>query len=113
MASILRWIVALPLAVLAVLFALAHRQDVAFTYSPFHEPVTLPLYALALGLLGAGIVMGAVATWIGMHRVRKERRAAQKSVKRLEQELIDANKRPPVTTTPPAPPATPMIGPSL
>lgn len=92
MMSFLRWIFTLLLVVLAVLFALAHKQEVSFIYSPFQEPIILPLYAFGLGLLAIGFIFGAVSAWIGMHNTRKDRKDAKKSLKSKEKELSEAKK---------------------
>lgn len=91
MMTFLRWIVAVPIIVAAVLFAIAHPQPVAFTWSPVSEPLTLPLYTLALGLCALGFVLGALATWLGMGKVRRDRRAQKKTIKALEKDLAAAN----------------------
>lgn len=91
MMKILRWIAAVPLIVAAVLFALAHNQPVEFYWSPINDPLTLPLYTLALGLCALGFVIGAVAAWLGMGRVRRDRRALKKTVRQLEKDLAATN----------------------
>lgn len=92
MISFLKWVFTLALVTLAVLFALAHRQETSFVYSPFHEPVILPLYALGLGLLALGFVFGAVSAWIGMHNTRKDRKDVKKALKLMEKELLESKK---------------------
>ncbi|MCB1530813.1 MAG: LapA family protein [Rhodospirillales bacterium] len=88
---ILKWITSLLLIIAAVLFSLAHRQEVSFTWSPFHDPANVPLYLLALGMVGIGIFLGVIATWLSMGRLRKDRRTLRKTVKMLEKELGKAN----------------------
>ena len=91
MMTFLRWMAAVPIIATAVLFALAHPQPVDFYWSPVNPPLTLPLYALALGLTAIGFVLGALAAWLGMSRVRRERRAQKKIIKTLEKDLAAAN----------------------
>lgn len=91
MMKILRWIFAVPLIIAAVLFALAHADLVAFYYSPFNDPLIVPLYMLALGLCAVGFVLGALATWLGMGSLRHDRRAQRKTIKQLEKDLAAAN----------------------
>jgi hypothetical protein len=92
MISFLKWIFTLALVGAAVLFAIAHRQDISVVYSPFQEPVTLPLYALGLGLWAIGFIIGTFSAWIGMDSVRKDRKNAKKSLKSMEKELSEAKK---------------------
>lgn len=91
MMKILKWIAALPLIVAAVLFALAHPQPVEFYWSPVNDPLVLPLYVLALGLTALGFILGALATWLGMGRLRHDRRHQKKTIKQLEKDLAAAN----------------------
>lgn len=88
---ILKWIISLLLIIVAVLFSLAHPQEVSFTWSPFHDPANVPLYILALGMVGVGLFLGVIATWFSMGQLRKDRRRLRKTVKRLEKELEKAN----------------------
>lgn len=62
-----------------------------FYMEPFHDPANVPLYLLALGMVGIGIFLGVIATWLSMGRLRKDRRTLRKTVKMLEKELGKAN----------------------
>jgi uncharacterized integral membrane protein len=84
--AFLRMIFALPLIIGAVMFALAHPEKVLLTYSPLSEPIELPLYFVALAFLGIGFLLGVFCTWLGMGKLRKERRAYKKEVKKLTKE---------------------------
>ena len=90
--TIIRWIIALPFIVGAILFALAHPQKVSITFNPFQAPIELPLYFVALSFLGAGFLLGALIAWIGMSKVRKDRRAYKKEIKKLTRENDKLNK---------------------
>lgn len=87
MFTLYRWIIVVPLIVAAVLFGIAHRQDVSFTYSPFDEPIEIPLYILGLGLFAFGLFVGILTTWVAMGALRAEKRALKKDNKKLEKEL--------------------------
>lgn len=89
----LKWILALPFIVGAVLFALAHGDMVTITWSPFEEPVTLPLYFVSLAFLGAGFLLGALIMWLSMGKLRQERRTQKKRIKQLEKDINDANEK--------------------
>ena len=90
MFTLYRWIIIVPLIVAAVLFGIAHRQIIAFTYSPFQDPVEIPLYILGLGLFAFGLFMGILTTWVAMGRLRAEKRALKKANKKLETELNES-----------------------
>ncbi|HPD82285.1 MAG TPA: LapA family protein [Alphaproteobacteria bacterium] len=91
--SFIRWIIALPIIVGAVLFALANPAIVSVTWSPFHSAIDLPLYFVALAFLGAGFLLGAFVAWIGMGKVRKDRRQQKKTIKQLEKDINAANEK--------------------
>lgn len=87
--AFLKWLFALPFIIAAVSFAIANSETITLIWSPFHGKLTLPLYALTLGFLVVGFLLGAFMTWLGMGKLRSERRAYKKDVKRLEKELKD------------------------
>jgi len=70
----------------AIAFAVANGETVSFTYSPIHEPINWPLYALVLIALMIGFVIGSVMTWAAGHGARAERRALAKQNKELQAE---------------------------
>ena len=91
--SFIRWIIALPLIVGAVLFALAHPDIVSVTWHPFKPPAELPLYFVALVFLGGGFLLGVIITWIGMGSLRQERRQQKKTIRKMEKNINEANEK--------------------
>ena len=91
--ALLRWIIALPFIIGAVLFALAHPEKVSVTLNPLQDAVELPLYFVALLFLGIGFILGALVAWLGMSQTRKERRQYKKEVKTLTKEADKQNKK--------------------
>jgi uncharacterized integral membrane protein len=77
----LRWIVAVPAAVVAMALAVANRERVTFSFDPLPLEFTLPLYGLVLSSLAAGAVVGGFLVWwagLGRRRqARRDRRAAR------------------------------------
>lgn len=88
--ALLKWIFVLPFIAAAVAFAVANPQDISLTWSPLHESLNLPLYAITLVFMGAGFLLGTLVTWLSTANVRKERRQYKKENKKLEKEI---NKR--------------------
>jgi len=85
--NIVAALILVPLAVVIVAFAVANRQVVTVSLDPFSAEhpaasVMLPLFALIIVLLVAGVVIGGVAAWL---RQAKWRRTAR----RLEREVAD------------------------
>lgn len=91
--AFIKWILAIPLIVGTVLFALAHPTLVSITWNPFKPPIELPLYFVSLCFLGIGFVLGAFITWLGMARIRYERRQQRKKIKKLEKDIHAANEK--------------------
>ncbi|MFC7053376.1 lipopolysaccharide assembly protein LapA domain-containing protein [Hansschlegelia quercus] len=84
-------LIGIPLAIVIVLFAVANRQDVVVGFDPFAPEapalaVTLPLFAVILASLMAGVVVGGVASWAGQRRWRKEAKRRRAETGRLEAE---------------------------
>lgn len=88
---LLSGLIGVPLAILIVLFAVANRQDVVVGFDPFAPDapalaVTLPLFAVILISLMAGVVTGGLASWAGQRRWRKEAKRRRVETSRLEAE---------------------------
>jgi len=101
--SLLRKIVAavilIPLAVVIVAFAVANRQIVTVSLDPFSaehpaSSLSLPLFALVIGLLILGVVIGGVATWLGHGRWRRAARRFEREVQALRGELASLRHAP-------------------
>lgn len=89
--GLLRWIPGFFLATLAVLFAVNNREAVIVHWSPMHDPLTLPLYIVVLGLTAIGFITGGLITWLNMlplrFELRKEKKRAREFEERLEKEI--------------------------
>ena len=95
--SLLRKIVAavilIPLAIVIVAFAVANRQIVTVSLDPFSSEhpassLTLPLFALILVLLIAGVVIGGVAAWLRQAKWRRVARRLEREVEELRSEVV-------------------------
>ena len=98
--ALLKWIITLPFIAGAILFALAHPEDVTVTLYPLGEDLTLPLYFVSFLFLGVGFILGTIITWFSMGDLRqtkrgqkKEIKALNKKVKTLEEEKIALMKK--------------------
>lgn len=81
--AILGMVFALALIALAVL----NREPVALIWAPFFDPVTFPLYAVILSAVLFGFFWGGLAVFLSHTKIRSERRAQKKELRRLEKEL--------------------------
>lgn len=86
----LSWIVTVPVAVLAVLFAVSNRTAVTFGLWPLPFTIDAPLYLATLLALAIGFVCGGTVVWIGQHRHRRRARLLAKRTARLEQDMAEA-----------------------
>ncbi len=86
----IRSLIALILTAIIAIFAVMNREDASVMWSPFHDVIILPLYAVILGSLLSGFLMGGFAVWINDSGLRKTRRQQKKKIKGLEKELTQA-----------------------
>jgi len=79
MRKFLTAVIAIPLFVLFVVFAVANRHDVTVSFDPFNSTdpglaVAMPLFVLIIAVAILGVMVGGCAAWIGQ---RSWRRAAR------------------------------------
>jgi uncharacterized integral membrane protein len=94
---IISMLIVVPLAIVAVAFAVANRQKVTVSFDPFSSTdpayaTTLPLFVLIFALMILGVLIGGVAAWIGQSKWRRTARKLDGEVRGLQQEL-DAIRR--------------------
>jgi uncharacterized integral membrane protein len=76
-------------AVILAVFSVSNMARVSVNYSPVHDPIDLPLYAVALGGVLIGFLGGAFMMWLSA--VSKSL-AKRKEIKGLKKELKTAKK---------------------
>ncbi|MGV8839584.1 MAG: LapA family protein [Bauldia sp.] len=84
----LRFLLLLPIVIIAVALSIANRHEVLFSLDPFAEgapavSVTVPLYWLLFGAVALGVVFGGVAAWLRQGRWRKAYRRDHAEVERM------------------------------
>lgn len=89
----LSWIITIPVAVLAVLFAISNRDEVVFALWPTPFTLEAPLYLATLIALVIGFVAGGVVAWLGQHRNRRRASVQTDRANRLERELTEVRAR--------------------
>jgi uncharacterized integral membrane protein len=104
-------LILVPLAVALVAFAVVNRQAVVVSLDPFDQAhpalsVTLPLFALILGLVIGGVLVGGVAAWLRQSKWRRAARLAEAEARELRAELDRLRRR----SAPSPLPAEPMPG---
>lgn len=95
---VLGWLLALPVALLIVVFAVANRHDVRLELWPFPWVLDLPVYLAVLGALVKGIVIGMVVAWLagsgGRRRAREHKRRADSLQRQLDAAVVEAKRLP-------------------
>src|SRR3954470_14050941 len=95
--KILIALILLPLTIALLAFAVANRQTIVISLDPFDQAhpaiaVAMPLFALILALLIAGVVVGGMAAWLRQARWRRAARLAAEEARVLRAE-VDRLKR--------------------
>jgi uncharacterized integral membrane protein len=91
-------LILVPLAIIVVALAVANRQTVVVSFDPFNQAhpafaLPLPLYALVLGLVIGGVLVGGVAAWLRQGKWRRAARLAQGEARELRTELDRLKRR--------------------
>ena len=91
MLGFLKALILLPVAIVVVLLAVANRAPVVLSFDPFSKgqpelSIALPLFALILGSVALGVVLGGVGAWLAAGRQRHERRMSTRELNRLKAE---------------------------
>ena len=78
----LAWLITIPLAAVAVSFAVSNRELASFVLWPFPQELVVPRFLAVLVPLALGIILGALIAWGAAGR---SRRLARQRGYRLEQ----------------------------
>ena len=89
--KIIAALILVPLAVVLIAFAVANRQSVTVSFDPFSATapaatLTLPLFALLIVTLIAGVIVGGLAVRLGHGKWRR-------LVRRLEREAGELRRK--------------------
>lgn len=105
MLRILTWIVGLPLAVVAIGFAVANRQTIVLDLWPLPFALTLSVYLTVLGSLAAGLVLGLlIGGMVAGGRAARRAREAETRARVAEAEIASLRGRLVATETAALPP---------
>ena len=102
-------LILVPLAIVFIALAVANRQPVLVSFDPFDRinPAfarALPLYALMLILVIAGVVVGGIAAWVRQGKWRRAARLADAQARELRAEVERLRRMgPPEVATGPRP----------
>ena len=88
---IVNWIVGLPVAVVAIAFAVANRQWITVSFDPLHRDqpfasIAMPLWVLFFCGIFFGIFAGWIAAWLAQGKWRKAAKEARIELLRAQNE---------------------------
>lgn len=94
MRKFLTMLVLVPLGIIFIVFAVANRHMTTVSFDPFNtvDPaasVTLPLFAVIIGVAIFGVIAGGVATWFGQRHWRRAARRHEAEATQARIELAD------------------------
>jgi hypothetical protein len=98
MRKFLEWIVLAPIAVSALLFAIANRSWVTVSLDPFSVvspayAIDLPMFLVIFTALILGVIIGGISVWFGKMRWQMAAHRAEKELARLKAENAEAAQR--------------------
>ena len=70
-----------------------NAQTISVMWSPVHDTIDLPLYAIIIGSLLLGFITGCIALWFNTGHLRKTKRQQKKQIKTLEKELATSQEK--------------------
>ncbi|MBV8913427.1 MAG: LapA family protein [Acetobacteraceae bacterium] len=97
----MRALLAIPLMVILVVFALSNKQVVQFGLWPTDIVIDLPVSLAVLGIAGLFFLFGALVAWSGTIAERTRARRAEATVRQLEAQLAVLRSRPALSLPPP------------
>jgi uncharacterized integral membrane protein len=90
MRGTLKAIILVPLALVAIAFAVANRTEVEVSFDPISDVAPkypVPLFLVVFAALILGVLIGGIATWLGQGRHRKAERMHRRDVERLRSDI--------------------------
>jgi uncharacterized integral membrane protein len=92
MRVLVKAIILVPIALLAIAFAIGNSNSVTLSFDPFSAAapsytVEQPLFIVVFAALIVGVFIGGVATWFGQGRYRRATRLHRREAERLRADL--------------------------
>tara|TARA_Y100001934_G_scaffold283895_1_gene409272 strand:- start:6447 stop:6821 length:375 start_codon:yes stop_codon:yes gene_type:complete len=89
----LTWIIAIPVALIIVIFAISNRTPALIDLSPLPFLIDVPIWAIAVGAVLFGIIVGSTVRWLLDHRRRLLANSRAKKLKSAEKEILLLRKK--------------------
>jgi lipopolysaccharide assembly protein A len=97
----MRVLLAIPLMIILIVFALSNKQVVQLGLWPTDILIDLPVSLAVLGIAGLFFLFGALVAWSGTIAERSRARRAEATVRQLEAQLAASRSRPALSLPPP------------
>ncbi|HEY8288745.1 MAG TPA: LapA family protein [Acetobacteraceae bacterium] len=100
----MRILIAIPLLLILVLFALSNTAPVKLGFWPTDFTMQLPLSLAILGGMGLAFLIGGLLVWVSALGQRRRARRAEQAVRLLEAQVQELKARVPALAMPPPSP---------
>ena len=97
----MRLLIAVPLLLFLVLFALSNTAPVRLALWPTDFALELPLSLAMIGATGLALLIGGVLVWLNELSQRHRARRAEQAVRLLEAQVRELKARLPIPAMPP------------
>ena len=104
---IIAWLIALPVLLACILFALDNRGTLVLGLWPVPWKYSLPVYVWMLGAIVVGFLFGGLVAWLNAHNKRAALHRARLEVERLEADVAELQRRLTAAEAAQRPPAAP------
>lgn len=94
------WLLLGPIAIVALLLAVANRTPVVLSWNPFEasDGLEMPLFVLPFVFFALGAVCGGFAVWMAQGRWRRTAKEQRAELKKLKNEAASRTDALPVLT---------------
>jgi lipopolysaccharide assembly LapA-like protein len=101
MRKLLSALILIPLGIVIVMFAVANREIISVSFDPFDTvspafALKVPLYGLIFALVGLGVLVGGISSWLKQHKWRARARRAEAEARDLRARLDSIEPRRPM-----------------
>jgi hypothetical protein len=92
MRKFLSAVILIPLGIVIVMFAVANREIISVSFDPFDTvnpafALKIPLWGLIFAMVGFGVLLGGISSWLKQHKWRARARRAEAEARDLRARL--------------------------
>lgn len=98
---VVRWLLSIIFAAVAVVFALYNRQEMSIVWDPIsYNSFGVPVYLFGFACLLLGFLWGSILMWLGGWAKRREVKKQAKVITKLEKQVELSNENSSVKPSP-------------